>query len=406
MIGDPQHDDRAGARATILVADDAPEYLMLLGEILSPHYTVRIAGSGASALELAAAAPQPSLILLDVEMPGMDGYATIARLREQQSTSDIPVIFVTANRDTGDEHRGLSLGAVDYITKPPRPAILLARVRNQLELKRSRDALQAKNAALAIEIEQRVHAEAEARRLNQILDARKQALERAVKNLEAFSYSVSHDLRAPLRAISGYAEMLNETCAAQLGDEGHRMLDRIMAGARRMDHLIRDILEYSKAERMTRNDTLVDVAGLAGQVAQELRQVYPAATFTIGTLPKVTADRTMVQQILANLIGNAFKFSSRRSDAHIELGASSVNGVPEFYVRDNGAGFNPKYAGKLFNLFQRMHSEQEFPGTGVGLALVKRLIEFHGGRISAESVPGQQTVFRFTLAPEAQSAAA
>jgi len=399
----PDRIDAPGAaRATVLLTDDAPEYLMLLGEILSPHYNVRIAGSGASAIELAAAAPQPSLILLDVEMPGMDGYETIRRLREQAATREIPVIFVTANNDTNDERRGLELGAVDYITKPPRPAILLARVHNQLELKRARDALQSRNAALAVEIEQRSRAETEARRLNEILDARKQALERAVKNLESFSYSVSHDLRAPLRTIAGYAEMLNEAQASQLNDDGRHMLDRIIAGARKMDRLIQDILDYSKAERLTRRDVPIDMAKLVPEVAQDLAAQYPGAVFAaVGELPKISADLTMVKQILANLIGNAFKFSSKRSDPKIEFGANIVNGVPEFFVRDNGAGFNQKYAAKLFNLFQRMHSEQEFPGTGVGLALVKRLIEFHGGRISAESEPDVQTVFRFTLAPEA-----
>lgn len=405
MSGPGQNAAHTNTRPTILVTDDAPEYLMLLGEILSPHYNVRIAGNGASAIELAANAPQPSLILLDVEMPGMDGYETLRRLREQITTRDIPVMFVTANNDTNDERRGLELGAVDYLTKPPRPAILLARVRNQLELKRARDALQAQNAALAIEIDQRARAESEARRLNEILDARKQALERAVKNLESFSYSVSHDLRAPLRTVAGYAEMLNEAQGAQLNDESRHMLDRIIAGARKMDRLIQDILDYSKAERQTRRDVPIDMAKLVPEVAQELASQYPGTLFTVSELPRITADLTMVKQILANLIGNAFKFSSKRADPRIEFGVSTVNGVPEFYVRDNGAGFNQKYAGKLFNLFQRMHSEQEFPGTGVGLALVKRLIEFHGGRISAESEPDVATVFRFTLAPDAAPAA-
>jgi len=388
-------------RTTILLADDAPEYLVLLGEILSPHYNVRLAGSGAGAIELAAAAPLPSLILLDVDMPGMDGYETLQRLRAQPSTRDIPVIFVTDNNDSSDEKRGLELGAVDYITKPPRPAILLARVHNQLELQRSRDALQAQNAALAVAIDQRTRAENEVRRLNEVLDARKQALERALKNLEAFSYSVSHDLRAPLRAVAGYAEMLNESQAAKLDDEGRHMLDRIMAGAHKMDRLIQDILDYSRSERLIRKDTLLDMKMLATQIVEELRPAYPAAAFSLGELPGVTADRTMAQQILANLIGNACKFSAKRSDPHIEVGASVVNGVTEFFVRDNGAGFNQKYAGKLFNLFQRMHSEQEFAGTGVGLALVKRLVDFHGGRVGAESVPGALTTFRFTLAPDA-----
>ncbi len=390
-------------QATILLVDDAPEFLMLLEEILSPHYKIRVASNGASAIERAAALPRPSLILLDVEMPEMDGYETLQRLREQPSSSDIPVIFVTGNNDTGDEKRGLELGAVDYITKPPRPAILLARIHNQLELKRTRDALETKNTLLAAEIEQRMRAEAETRHMNEILDSRRQALEGAVKNLEAFSYSVSHDLRAPLRTISGYAEMLGESLAAQLNDEDRHILERIIAGARKMDRLILDILEYSRTERLKRKDSMIDMTVMANQVAQEASVTYPTVTFIIGDLPQVNSDQTMVRQIFANLIGNACKFSAKRTDPRVEVGVSVSKGTAEFYVRDNGAGFNLRYAGKLFNLFQRMHSEQEFAGTGLGLAIVKRLIDFHGGRIQSESVPDQQTTFRFTLAPDTPS---
>ena len=390
-------------QATILLVDDAPEYLLLLEEILSGHYKIRVASSGTSALERATESPMPSLILLDVEMPGMDGYETLRRLRAQPASSDIPVIFATGNLNTGDEKHGLELGAVDYITKPPRPAILLARIHNQLELKHARDALESKNALLAAEIEQRMRAEAETRHMNEILDSRRQALEGAVKNLEAFSYSVSHDLRAPLRTISGYAEMLGESLAAGLNDEDRQMLERIIAGARKMDRLILDILEYSRTERLKRKDSLIDMSSMANQVAQEYAATYPGVTFIIGDLPQVSADQTMVRQILANLIGNACKFSAKRSDPRVEVGVSVLNGIAEFYVRDNGAGFNPRYAGKLFNLFQRMHSEQEFAGTGLGLAIVKRLVDFHGGRIQSESVPDQQTTFRFTLAPDMPS---
>ena len=390
-------------QATILLVDDAPEFLMLLEEILSPHYKICLANNGAGAIERAAALPRPSLILLDVEMPGMDGYETLRRLREQPSSSDIPVIFVTGNHDTGDEKRGLELGAVDYITKPPRPAILRVRIHNQLELKRARDALETKNALLAAEIEQRMRAEAETRHMNEILDSRRQALEGAVKNLEAFSYSVSHDLRAPLRTISGYAEMLGESLAAQLNDEDRHILERIIAGARKMDRLILGILEYSRTERLKRKDSMIDMTVMANQVAQEASVTYPTVTFIIGDLPQVNADQTMVRQIFANLIGNACKFSVKRTDPRVEVGVSEPNGTAEFYVRDNGAGFNLRYAGKLFNLFQRMHSEQEFAGTGLGLAIVKRLIDFHGGRIQSESVPDQQTTFRFTLAPDMPS---
>jgi signal transduction histidine kinase len=399
-------DTDAGAPPTILLVDDAPEYLMLLGDVLAPHFKVRIAGNGASALELAAAAPQPSLILLDVDMPGMDGYATIKRLREQNSTRDIPVIFVTSKDVVGDEQHGFELGAVDYITKPPHPAVLLARVRAQIEIKHARDMLQRHNAAMAVEIAQRTRAEAETRQLNEMLNSRKLALEHAVGNLEAFSYSVSHDLRAPLRAITGYAKMLAAAESAKLGDEGRHMLDRIIAGAQKMDRLIQNVLEYSRAERLQRRDTQVDMAKLVAKIAQDLQADYPRATFVANDLPQISADATMAQQILVNLIGNAFKFSSRRSDARIEVGVTEVNGIPEFFVRDNGAGFDQQYAGKLFKLFQRMHSEQEFAGTGVGLAVAKRLIDHHGGRIRADSVAGVETTFRFTLAPDAAAAPA
>jgi signal transduction histidine kinase len=383
---------------TILIVDDAPDYLMLLGDLIAPQYKVRIATSGPRALELAAVSPRPALILLDADMPEMDGFATLEELKKRSATSDIPVIFVTGLHDDVDEQRGFDLGAVDYIAKPPRPAILLARIRTQLELKRARDVLHQQNTQLASEVAQRTRAEAEALHLNEILLARKSALEFAVKNLESFSHTVSHDLRAPLRIINGYAKMLDESESANLSPEGRALLERIVASAQKMDHLIVDILEYSRVERAQRKDSEIDMAALAGQIVQEQKTAYPNAQFSIGELPRVTADPTMVKQIFTNLIGNACKFSAKRSDPKIEIGATPVGGVLEFYVRDNGVGFDSAYAGKLFGVFQRLHSYQEFPGTGIGLSVVKRLVEHHHGRVSAESVPGEQTCFRFTLA--------
>jgi light-regulated signal transduction histidine kinase (bacteriophytochrome) len=216
---------------------------------------------------------------------------------------------------------------------------------------------------------------------------------------------VSHDLRAPLRAVSGFAGMLARSEADRLTDSGRKLLDRVITGALKMDRLIVDILEYSRTERATRKDTSVDIAKVAVRIAQDIAITYPHSQFTVGPMPRITADATMVQQILSNLIGNAFKFSARREDPHIEIGATEGDGAIEFYVRDNGAGFNMAYAGKLFKLFQRMHSEEEFPGSGVGLAVVKRLVECHGGHIRVESTPQVQTTFRFTLAPDVNTAA-
>jgi light-regulated signal transduction histidine kinase (bacteriophytochrome) len=296
------------------------------------------------------------------------------------------------------DHAGYARRASDgeIHLKPP-----LVSTAAEIELERLRSALQAKDAELAAALEQRAHAEAETQRLTALLDTRKQAFERLAKNIESFSYTVSHDLRAPLRAIAGYAGMLCETEISSISADGRHMLERIAAGAHKMDQLLKDILEYSRVERLQRRDSVVDMTALATQIAQEQLTSNPSAKFVCGDLPRIGADPAMVQKILSHLIGNAFKFSAKRTDAVIEIGVTTTGDVPEFFVRDNGAGFNQRYAGKLFNLFQRMHTEQEFAGTGVGLAVVKRLVEHHGGRVSAESEPGGHTVFRFTLMPAA-----
>ena len=191
-------------------------------------------------------------------------------------------------------------------------------------------------------------------------------------------------------------------------------MTHIRASSARLGHLLNDLLDFNtleagqsdlKSEPFALGDLVRETAA-----AFEPEAVAKALTLTVRIAPTaddhVLGDPGRVRQILTNLISNAFKFSAKRSDARIEVGATMINGTPEFYVKDNGAGFNQKYAGKLFTLFQRMHSESEFAGTGVGLAVVKRLIEHHGGRISAESVPGEQTVFRFTLAPDLAAIAA
>ncbi len=298
--------------------------------------------------------------------------------------------------DHAEHARSASAGEI-HLSPPP------ASTAAEIELARLRSILQAKDAELAAALAQRAQAEAETQRLNTLLDARRQAFERLAKNIESFSYTVSHDLRAPLRAIAGYAGMLCETEISSLSADGRHMLERIVAGAQKMDQLLKDILEYSRVERLQRRDSPVEMAALANEVARDQQASYPAAKFVCGELPRINADPAMAQKILAHLIGNAFKFSAKRDDAVIVVGATMAGEVPEFFVRDNGAGFNQRYAGKLFNLFQRMHTENEFAGTGVGLAVVKRLVEHHGGRVSAESEPGQQTTFRFTLAPGADA---
>jgi two-component system, sensor histidine kinase and response regulator len=369
-------------KPVVLVVDDSPEYLTLLGDILHIAYNVRVASSGRRALQLALQEPHPDLVLLDVLMPDMDGHAVLAALREDPRTRDIPAIFFTSVEGEG-ELVALTAGAADYIVKPAAPAIVRARVRVQVELKQMRDRLQERNMALQAQIECRTRVE--------------QALQATIADMEAFNYSVSHDLRAPLSAINAFASSLKESESSALSEQGRHRLDRIIAGSRRMNKMIDDLLLCSRAERAEMHLQSVNLNALAAEVVGELRCTWPATRIRVSSLPVVHADATMLRQVLANLIGNALKFSAGRADAQVEIEARVQDAATEVRVRDNGVGFDMAYSYKLFALFQRLHSEIEFPGTGVGLAIVKRLVSRHGGCVRAESVPGGWTTFSFTL---------
>jgi signal transduction histidine kinase len=381
------------AKPVVLVVDDSPEYLSLLGGILEAIYTVRVASSGRRALQLAIQEPHPDLVLLDVLMPDMDGHAVLAALRQDPRTSDIPAIFFTSLESAGAELAGLSEGAADYIVKPAAPAVVRARVRAQIELKQMRDRLKERNAALQREVEHRGRVE--------------QALQDTIAELEAFSYSVSHDLRSPLSAINAFAVSLLQSEAAVLSEAGRHRLDRIVAGSRRMNKMIDDLLICSRVERAEMRVQSVNLDAMVADVVAELRHGSPAARISVGRLPAVQADAEMLRQVFTNLIGNALKFSGGRPDPQVEIEARTVEGgVTEILVRDNGAGFDMAYSYKLFVLFQRLHTEHEFPGTGVGLAIVKRLVSRHGGCVRAESVPDGWTTFAFTLGGATREATA
>ncbi|HET9588713.1 MAG TPA: PAS domain S-box protein [Anaerolineales bacterium] len=250
------------------------------------------------------------------------------------------------------------------------------------------------------DVTERKMAEDKIKDLNITLQERAIQLETTVKELEAFSYSVSHDLRAPLRSIDGFSQALLEDYADQLPDEGQTYLMRIRAGAQRMAQLIDDLLGLSRVTRAPMQTKFVNLSALAQNIAANLKQTQPERQVSVLIAADLSAkgDPDLLRIVLENLINNAWKFTSRRTDAYIEVGArDEESGERIFFVRDNGAGFDMAFANKLFGAFQRLHSGDEYPGTGIGLATVQRIIRRHGGNIWAESSPGKGATFFFTL---------
>lgn len=352
----------------ILIVDDRPENLLALERTLVEVDAPLVrATSGEQALA-ATLEHDFALAILDVQMPGMDGYELAELLRGDPKTRRIPIIFLTAaSVEQENIFRGYESGAVDYILKPYSPAILLSKVRVFLDM----------------------HAQAAALRES------REELSTVNRELEAFAYSVSHDLRAPLRAIEGFSQALLEDCREQLDDQGRDYLRRVLSEAERMAQLIDDLLVLSRVTRAELHHTRVDLSDLAAGIVARLRAAEPerAATVDIEQGLVAEGDASLLGQALENLLGNAWKYTSKREQAAIHLGRQAE----AFFVKDNGAGFDMRYADKLFVPFQRLHATTEFPGTGVGLSTVHRIVTRHGGRIWFESEPGRGATFFFTL---------
>jgi PAS domain S-box-containing protein len=268
---------------------------------------------------------------------------------------------------------------------------------------RDQNGISHESIGLFQDVTARKHAEEEVRQLNLLLEQRiverTAQLETANKELEAFSYSVSHDLRAPLRGIDGWGQALVEDYYEKLDEQGRLYIERVRSETQRMGHLIDDMLQLSRLTRAEMVKKQVDLSALAQDIIERLQQDEPQrkVIFNIQTGVTAEGDTHLLEAVLSNLLGNAFKFTAKRPEARIEFGQTEIQGQHVFFVRDNGAGFDMAYSQKLFGAFQRMHKASEFPGTGIGLATVQRVIHRHGGRVWAEAEVGHGATFFFTL---------
>ena len=447
----------------ILIVEDSTTQAEELRHILEKYgYFVVGAKNGREALDILHTG-KPALVISDIVMPEMDGFELCKRIKGNASLKEIPVFLLTALSDPEDVLRGLECGADNFITKPYEENYLVTRIhhmqlnaelrresrmqngieiyykrqkyfitseRQQIldlllstyetavtqnnELKAVKEKLEVMNeqlekkvgertAELIAEIGERKKAEEAIKRLNEGLEQRvalrTQELEGANKELEAFAYSVSHDLRAPLRSVSGFTKTVYEDYADKLDAQGKDYLVRIKNGSERMSQLIDDLLRLSHISRQKIDRIDYDLSSLASAVVNSLREAAAARSVEVVIAKglRSVVDPNLMKIALTNMFDNALKFTSKTKNAHIEFGTAEKNGNTVYFVKDNGAGFDPSYAKKMFHPFQRLHSEKEFEGTGIGLAIVDRIIRRHEGKVWAEGEVDKGATIYFTL---------
>jgi len=364
------------APARLLIVDDESAQMRALCETLGVEgYATQGYDSPRAALQ-ALRPGAHDLLLTDLMMPEMDGIELISAVRKVDPA--IGAIVMTGHGTIDTAVHAMQAGALDYITKPFKLNVVLPVIARALDMQRLRH----ENAAL-----------------QELETQRAEELATAYQDLEAFSYSISHDLRAPLLFVKDFAERLENDFAAQLGEEGSHIVRVIRDGSRSMDDMVVGLLAFSRATRQPLHLAQFDMTPIVESVVAEARALHPgsAARVVIGELPEAAADPSVIRHVWSNLVGNAFKYSARREQPMIEIEGRVEGDEAIFQIRDNGAGFDMRYSDKLFGVFKRLHNASEFPGTGVGLAIVQRIVARHGGRVWAESAPDAGACFRFSL---------
>lgn len=338
-----------------------------------------------------------ALALYDVDAPAcailaMDGDADVCGAIRRSLPAASALLALTDGA-SGATIACLVGGADEVVARSTPVPVLAARVRAQLRRKQRELEVARERDTLAATL-----AEARAGHLAEV-EKKNAELAAANAELEAFSYSVSHDLRAPLRAVDGFSRVLLEDCSEHLDDDGKAHIARILGAAKRMGELIEDLLTLSRVTRAELSRQDVDLGEIASVVGSELAERNPTRTVTLAVAGglRATADARLIRAVFESLLGNAWKFTRKRDDAAVEIGASEDTGERVYFVRDNGVGFEGASAAKLFRPFQRLHSPKDFEGTGIGLATVRRIVARHGGRTWATSSVGEGACVYFTL---------
>ena len=403
-----------------MLVDDREDNLMSMESVLEPDgYRLVKATSGRQVLKLLLGDLDFALILMDVQMPNLNGFETASLIYERERLRHIPIIFITAN-NYGEENlfKGYRAGAVDYIYKPVNPELLRAKVSVFVELYRKNQRLIAQeqklvaiNKNLELEIAERIASELKVTELNRQLLENIARLETANKDLDLFAFMASHDLQAPLRKIRMFSDRLLAGGDDNMGKEARLYLSRIQEVSRRMQDLINDILRFSKISAEKQSFEEVDLNGVVKEVLSEMEGIIQEknAEITIDQLPILPASTVLMGPLFSNLISNSLKYTKKNETPRVRIRyeegpvTTGMNGrEPEtrygrIYIEDNGIGFDQKYADQIFDMFRRLHSNAEYEGTGIGLALCKKIVEMHNGYISAMGKPGEGAVFIVAL---------
>ncbi|AFY80999.1 response regulator [Oscillatoria acuminata] len=367
------------SKTDILIVDDTPDNLRVLSAVLEQQGgAVRKALNGVVALN-SCEKQLPDLILLDIRMPEMDGYEVCRCLKSNPQTADIPVIFISALDSTFDKVQAFQEGGADYITKPFQSAEVMARIAYQLTIQQQQQQLAAQNAQL-----QQLNAE----------------LKRSNEDLEAFAYAVAHDLTSPLQTIVSTADLAEYHYQDCLGSKGRKYMEHIIQSALRMKQMMDSLLAYSKVgvDRPSFKPTSCKTTLEAALANLQEQIATSGATITHSELPTVMAESPLLICLFQNLISNGIKFCQPGILPVINISAQAFQENQwEIRVQDNGIGIAPKNFHRLFQMFQRLNTDHPYPGSGIGIALCKKIVERHGGQIWVESQVGVGTSFYFTL---------